>query len=155
EHAQEAMLAILKFRGTLAQAAPADLADFTIAALIRESEKHGPRSSFRPFDRVFDHADFKFMPASPAQGPFLELLDYSPAHGLRLIRRLLDHAVSFYSEGRHYGTDAVTISFKDEQRIFPWMSSYVWSRKDGDAPYLVTSALMALEIWAHRRIEAG
>ena len=144
---------ILKFRGALAQAAPAELAELTATALI---PKHRParRHHHREFDEPFDFHDHEFLPASPAQGPFFELLTYAPQHGLSLIHRLVDHAISFYSRGRNYGTDAFTILFSDGERAFLWKGTYTWSR-EGTGPYCVTSALMALEAWAHRRIEKG
>ena len=150
---ENAVRSILKFRGSLAQAAPAELAELTATALIpkrRPDERHHRRD----VDAPFDFLDSEFLPASPAQGPFLELLTHAPQHGLPLIHRLVDHAISFYSRGREHGADAITISFPDGERPFPWKRSYAWSRQ-GARHYSVTSALMALEAWAHRRIETG
>lgn len=79
----------------------------------------------------------------------------APQHGLPLIRRLVDHAVSFYSGGREHGEDCFTVSLPDGEREFPLRQSYAWSREGSTAPYCVTSALMALESWGHRRIDAG
>ncbi|MFB3074416.1 MAG: hypothetical protein ACE1Z6_04455, partial [Candidatus Methylomirabilales bacterium] len=135
------------------QAAPAELVEVTATVLIpkrRLDERHYRRY----FEEPFDFLDHQFLPASPAQGPFFELLTHAPQHGLSLIHRLVDHAISFYSRGRGYGGDTITISFPAGERAFPWKRSYVWSR-EGAGHYSVTSALMALEAWAHRRIEAG
>ncbi len=41
------------------------------------------------------------------------------------------------------------------ERTFPWVPSYGWSREMGSSTAVVTSALMALEAWAHRLIDAG
>jgi len=145
---------ILKFRGTLAQAAPAELAELTAKALIakpRPHDHHHDLDFYGPFDRL----DHEFLPASPSQGPFLELLIHAPQHGLLLIHRLVDHAISFYSQGREYGADAFIISFPDGERAFPWIESYAWSREWGSRFSNVTAGLMALEAWAHLRIEAG
>lgn len=150
---EDVVRSILKIHGSLAQAAPAELAELTATALIpnrRPDERHHRRNREEPFDFL----DHEFLPESPAQGPFLELLTHAPQHGLSLIRRLVDHAISFYSRGCEYGADAITISFPDGERAFPWRRSYAWSR-GGSGHYSVTSALMALEAWAHRRIEAG
>ena len=144
---------ILNFSGPLAQAAPEELAELTAAALIpkrRPDERHYRRE----IDEPFGYLDHDFIPASPAKGPFFELLRHAPQQGLPLIYRLVDHAISFYSKGREYGDDAFTISFPDGDRVFPWWRSYWWSR-EGTGPYSITSALMALEAWAHSRIEAG
>jgi hypothetical protein len=153
-HNENAVREILKFRGSLAQAAPAELAELTATALIpkrRPDERHHRRE----FDEPFDFLDREFLPASPAQGPFFDLLTHAPQHGLSLIHRLVDHAISFHTRGREYGADAITISFSDGERAFPWVRSYAWSREGTGGHYCVTSALMALEAWAHRRIEAG
>jgi hypothetical protein len=152
-HNENAVRSILKFRGSLAQAAPAELAELTATALVpkRQPDRRHHR---REFEEPFESLDHEFLPASPAQGPFFELLIHASQHGLSLIRRLVDYAISFYSRGREYGADAITISFPDGERTFPWRRSYVWSR-EGTGPYSITSALMALEAWAHRRIEAG
>jgi hypothetical protein len=147
---------ILKFRGALALAAPAELAELTATTLIRKSrpdERH-LRSHF-PGHEPFNFLDYEFHPPSPAQGPFYDLLTHSPQHGLSLIHLLVGHAISFYSRGREYGADAITISFPDGERAFPWIRSYAWPRDTSAAPSCVTSALMALEAWAHRRVEAG
>jgi hypothetical protein len=153
-HHDTAVRSVLKFRGSLAQAAPAELAELTATTLIptpRDGERHHRRVLEKPFDFI----DHEFLPPSPAQGPFFELLVHAPQHGLLLIRRLVDHAVSFYSEGREHGEDCFTISLADGEREFPWRKSYAWSREGSAAPYCVTSALMALESWGHRRIDAG
>ena len=142
---------ILKIHGSLAQAAPEELAELTATALI---PNHQPADHRHDLEEPFDFLDHEFLPASPTQGPFLELLMHAPQYGLSLIHRLVDHAISFYSGGSEYGADAITISFPDGDRAFPWRRSYAWSR-EGSGHYSVTSALMALEAWAHRRIEAG
>jgi hypothetical protein len=152
-HNDDIVRNILKFRGTLAQAAPAELAELTAAALIPRPQ-HEEQGYRRLFEEPFDYLDHEFIPASPSQGPFLELLIHAPEHGLSLIHRLVDHAISFYSQGREHGADAFIISFPDGERVFPWWRSYWWSR-EGYGPYSITSALMALEAWAHRRIEEG
>ena len=150
-HPEDVVRNILKFRGSLAQAAPAELAELTANILIptdRVDEQHHRR------ERPFGFLDHDFLPASPAQGPFLDILIHAPKSGLSLIRRLVDHASSFYSQSETYGNDTINISFPDGERAFPWQRSYAWSR-EGAGHYCVTSALMALEAWAHRRIEVG
>jgi hypothetical protein len=145
---------ILKFRGTLAQAAPAALTELTAAILIPEpqqDDEYSPRYELR---EPFDYSDHELLPPSPAQGPFFELLIHAPEHGLSLVHRLVDHAISFYTGGRTPDGNALVIPYPDGERSFPWVRSYIWSR-DGAGHYCVTSALMALEAWGHRRIEAG
>ncbi len=155
---ERAVEAILKLRGRLAEAAPAQLAALTATALIPPSagqdgrgRHHGSRRDNEPFTWT----DTQFIPASPAQGPFLELLTHAPQHGLALIRQLVDQAIAFYSDGQPHGSNAVVVQFPDGPRTFPWVQSYNWSREGGGRSFAVQSALMALEAWAHKRIEAG
>lgn len=144
---------VLKFRGLLAQAAPAELAELTATVLIPQRDEGTDHDDIR-IRGPFTHHDLDFLPSSPGQGPFFELLRHAPQHGLSLVRRLVDHAISFYSGGREYGADAFMISLGDGERTFPWMHSYAWSR-DNARHNSLTSALMALEAWSHRRIENG
>jgi hypothetical protein len=152
EHNEELVRSILKMRGTLAQAAPAELANLTAQALI---EKPRPRDLYRGHERdePFTFLDNEFLPASPAQGPFFDLLTSSPANGLSLVRKLVDHAVAHGSGGHPPGSNAISLALPTGARSFPWTQTYFWSRSSHY--YGVTSALMALEAWAHRRIDAG
>jgi hypothetical protein len=150
---EDAVRSILKFRGALAQAAPPELAELTADALI-PPRGHDESQPERLLRGPFGFLDLDFLPASPAQGPFFELLTHAPQHGLGLVHRLVERAISFYSGGREPGTDAIRIPFSDGEQVFPWGQSYAWSR-EATGHYSVTSALMALEAWAHRRIEAG
>lgn len=149
---EEAVKAILKFRGQLAQVAPAALAEVTASALIprREEDRRGVSRGGDPFTWT----DSEFIPASPSQGPFIELLTHAPPHGLALVRRLVDHAIAFHSGGRPHGSNAFVVQLPQGPRAFPWTQSYGWSRGWGRS-FAVGSALMALEAWAHNRIEAG
>jgi hypothetical protein len=153
-HRDDVVRNILEFRGSLAQAAPVELAKLTEDALIPKRRPSDEPRSRREFEEPFDFIDHEFIPASPAQGPFFELLTHAPEHGLSLVRRLVDHAISFYSGGRQYNSDAIIIPFPDGERAFGWTQSYAWSRETSGT-YCVTSALMALEAWGHGRIEAG
>lgn len=149
--------AILEFRGRLAEAAPAELAALTAAALIPSADEEDGRTRRRGLhdNDPFTWTDDQFIPASPAQGPFLELLTQAPQRGLALIRQLVERAISFYSNGQPHGSNAFVVTFPDGQRTFPWVQSYNWSREGGGSSFAVQSALMALEAWAHKRIEAG
>jgi hypothetical protein len=152
EHNEAIVRSILKVRGTLAQAAPAELADLTARALIAK-----PRRRERHFDQereeAFTYLDHEFLQASPAQGPFFELLTSSPKDGLALVHRLVAHAVAHGSRGADPGTNGFALALPGGARTFSWTQTYFWSRNSNY--YAVTSALMALEAWSHRRIEAG
>ena len=151
-HGDPVVLSVIKSSGSLAQAAPAELAELVATTLIRSSQSDGIGSS--RYREAFDYIDNDFHPESPSNGPFHQLLIHAPQHGLALIRRLVDHAVSFYSRGNPHGSDAFTIVFSDHERGFPWDETYRWSR-EGAGHCALTSALMALKAWAHGRIEAG
>lgn len=152
EHNEDIVRSILKMRGTLAQAAPAELANLTAQALIarpRRRERHFGRER----EEAFTYLDHEFLQASPAQGPFLDLLTNSPKDGLALVHRLVAHAVAHGSRGADPATNGFDLALPGGARTFPWTQTYFWSRNSNF--YAVTSALMALEAWAHRRIEAG
>lgn len=152
KHGEQIQKNILKFRGSLAQAAPARLAELTVAALIPKPKKRDRRRD-RVDREVFSYFDSDFIPESPAQGPFLELLTHSPQHGLELVRKLVDHAIAHHWGDEDAGPDTITIPFAEGDRTFPRAHTYTWSR--GCSHYALTSALMAVEAWAHKRIEAG
>jgi len=155
EHSGDSLREILKFRGALAQAAPKELAEITAELLIpndpEEEEDYGGM-----FREAFGYHDTDFIPASPSQGPFLELLIHAPDDGLKLIRKLIDHAILFHTGGKDFGKNAIKISFLDGSEVtFSWVQSYNWSRDVGSGPTIAACTLMASEAWGHRRIEAG
>jgi len=152
EHNEEIVRSILKLRGTLAQAAPAELADLTARALIARPRRRDGHYG-REREEAFTYIDHEFLQASPAQGPFFELLTSSPKDGLALVHRLVRHAVTHGSQGSDPASDVITLAFPGAARTFPWRQTYFWSRQSNY--YSVTSALMAVEAWAHRRIEVG
>ncbi|NGO54299.1 NACHT domain-containing protein [Allomesorhizobium camelthorni] len=144
---------LLEFSGTLAQAAPEGLAAITLDALVRPEQDASERSD-RWFDDAFTHTDHEFLPASPAQGPFFDLLTHAPTVGLQLIRNLIDKAIEFHARGEAAEDhNPIVIEHPDGARRFPWLITYGWSRTSHY--YSITSALMALEAWAHVRIEKG
>ncbi len=142
---------IMKFRGTLAQAAPAELTELTLAGLLPKGPK---RRWSLALNEVFNDLDSDFLPTSPAQGPFLDLLCASPEHGLDLLRRLVDHAVAVKSGGLDPDDNGLTLALPTGPRFFAWTQSYFWSRS-ADGCYAIESGLRALEAWAHERIESG
>lgn len=69
EHNEYIVRSILKMRGTLAQAAPVELANLTAQALIS-----GPRGRKRHFgterEEAFTYLDHVFLPVSPTKAHF-------------------------------------------------------------------------------------
>ena len=109
--------------------------------------------SASPGPEPFGSNDLAFVPPSPKKGPFYDLLEHAPAIGLKLIRQLVDHAISVRNRGTPPGADAMTIAIADGRRAFSQIETYRWSRDGGNGDSCVQSALMALEAWAHRRVD--
>jgi len=149
----DAVREIMRFRGTLPRAAPTELVDLTVDRLIPKASRDEGRGGSRR-DEPFEFLDKSFLPASPAQGPFLDLLHAAPTDGLRLIRSLVGRATAWRSGGREPADDGFELNLREGPRFFPWIRSYAWSRQM-DGGYAVESGLMALEAWSHHRIECG
>ncbi len=144
--------AIIKSPGDLARASPKELAQLTAAVLINKPKKNQRGFGYER-DEPFTYVDHEFIPPSPAQGPFLDLLVHSPQDGLAVIRQLVLHACTFGGKPLE-DADAVVVELETGPRRFPYTGSYYWSR-NAQGAYCVTSALMALEAWGHRRIDSG
>jgi hypothetical protein len=114
---------IMRFRGSLAQAAPAELVELAIAGLVPKPEKENRRPLWPSRKNIFTHLGSEFLPSSPAQGPFLDLLNAAPEQGLALIRRLVDLAILSVSDGRKAGDDGLNLIFPSGPRFFPWQQT--------------------------------
>lgn len=149
--------ALLKGRGALAKAAPAEFVDFFLVGVIEKPKRRDFYSSSRDYQPFGIH-EHLFMPASPSQGPFLEILEQAPDEGLRLVRRIVEHATDWLR--RQYAKERVpfpriVIAFPEGAKSFEGDASvYGWPRVPVPSS-MITSALMALEAWGHSRIEAG
>lgn len=105
-----------------------------------------------------------FSPPAPVQGPFLYLLLNNEDEGLRLVHALTNAASEKwreYEQRKELDRPAltplpVTINLPSGSREF-WGDTqvYCWFRGTTVSPYPVISALMALEEWMERQIEAG
>jgi hypothetical protein len=149
---------ILRAPGSLTKAAPAALADLTLAGLIEKDDPDDYHGGRRDRHNPFGMDDNAFFPPSPGQGPFLEILQNAPADGLRLVRGLVEHATHWWREQyieqrRPFPT--MSIAFPDGAKSFEGdFSVYLWARGNS-LPAIAGSALMALEAWGHAQIEAG
>lgn len=144
--------AIRPFSSILAPVAPAELSHLILTSLVEDRK---PRSAYGPSSgRAFSFADTDYMPPSPAQPPFLDLLETSPAYGLALIRALVAEAVAHHTDDAEPGDNGHTLMFDNGPRFFPWSDTYLWSR-DQAPEYSAASGLKSLESWSHKRIEAG
>ena len=156
---------ILNHCGALVWHRPADLVDFVLGAFLKTPQDLGERFNgySDPFVRELGLAeDHQFYPASPVQLPFLGLLNAHEAEGLRLIRSLCNHAISFWQWNCGHARSSgpveplpITLSLPWGQQTF-WGDGqvYVWFRGTwGNSA--VKSALMALEQWALTQCENG
>ncbi|NEQ28453.1 MAG: hypothetical protein F6K28_57650 [Microcoleus sp. SIO2G3] len=135
--------------------------------LIRKSKKgHSYRYSsigVNHYFRLHEHR-YEFSPASGAKGPFQHLLCFYPRKGLDFILELLNIAVAEYAysdldaQDRYSSTqrdpskpvfEPLTIQLNDGTKIQQHYSGRLWAAYRGHsvAPYLLQSALMALENW--------
>lgn len=107
---------------------------------------------------------YEFSPASGAKGPFQYLLRFHPRKGLDFILNLLNIAVEEYAYSdldapdRYSSTqrdpskpvfEPLTIQLNDGTKIQQHYSGRLWAAYRGHSvtPYLLQSALMALENW--------
>ena len=135
----------------LVLAAPEEVAELSLR-ILATGRKRRRGTSRESQDEAFSYLDSQFLPVSPAQGPFFALLNRDPAVGLDLVRRLVAHAVDWSTRGNPSETDGVVLHLAGGLRTFPWTGTYGWSRQSNF--YAMTSALQALEAWAHRRLDA-
>jgi len=145
--------AMRPFSKALASVAPNELAALITSSLI-EQPRRG-RSRRDSVHGAFGFADTDYMPVSPAQPPFLDLLNADPEIGLGLIRTLVDAAVAHRADGVKAGTDGFTLVFDGKPRFFPWVQTYYWSRSSQAREYAASSGLMALEAWSQERLDRG
>jgi len=144
--------AIRQFSKVIAPVAPAELAELVLTSLLQTRKRRGRRD--RIMERAFTFADSSYLPASPAQPPFLDLLESAPTEGLKLIRTLVAEAITFSTDVRAPGNAGFTVNFGDGPRFFPRTDSYLWSR-DQCREYSAASGLKALEAWSQQRLDDG
>ncbi len=101
-----------------------------------------------------DDTAIELFPPSAMQGPFLWLLKQHPEIGVDLVLDLANHAADWYGEGKSGSgilepAFQITISVPDHGKVEQWASERLWLAYRGTsvAPYIIQSALMALEYW--------
>lgn len=147
---------------------PAELVDFILASFLQHPRDRKKRHSF---DSISDHEvrdlglqdSFAFYPASPIRLPFLVLLRWHKAEGLRLVRSLCNFAVDVWRwscSRRRHGEQPVTpvpISVElawGKQDFWGTQQTYLWFRGVW-GNHACQSALMALEQWALEELDKG
>lgn len=144
--------AIRSFSKVIAPVAPTELAELVLTSLLQKREPRSRRD--RKMEQTLTFADSSYLPASPAQPPFFDLLESVPAEGLKLIRALVAEAITFSTNARAPAESGFTIDFGDGPRLFPRPDSYLWSR-DQCCDYSAASGLKALEAWSQQRLDDG
>ena len=145
-------LNVIRFPHSLSHAAPDELAQLAIAALMPDEEDTTKRwLPHPPFLSVIHH----YSPPSPDHGPFIDLLTHAPKVGMSLVRQIVDYATSHYKKGTTGGDNVVSLPFSDGDHAFPWPETYPWARASQSQDFCVTCALMALSKWGKQRIQSG
>jgi hypothetical protein len=102
-----------------------------------------------------------YFPASPLREPFGSLFKASPERGLAIVRDLSNHAMTAWRQLHN-------LDFRRQGTPIPIVIDFPWGRQEfwGDwpeyawfrgwlGPHAVECALMSLEDWAFREIQAG
>ena len=124
--------------------------------LLKEVNKGSSRRGHRSVDDSFGlhkhKASANFFPASGKKGPFAQLLRFHPRKGLDFIIELCNRTAEKYANStldRTEGVFTVEIPLNDGAYVKQYCSHRLWLGYRGTAvlPYLLQSALMALENW--------
>jgi len=113
----------------------------------------GSRWDHGPFG-IHDHL---FSPASPSQGPFLEILEQDAAEGLKLVRRVVERATQWRRqqyERANKPFPTISIPFSTGAKTFEG-DRQVYGFCRGAPSAITASALLALEAWGHHQAESG
>jgi len=156
---------ILADSATIARWLPKHLVDYIIASCLvhpKDSQLQDRYSSLST-DELGIKGCHSFYPASPYQSPFLLLLRQHEYEGLRLVKAVCNHSVDVWRwvcQHPDYDREALTplpveIEFPWSKQLF-WGDGQVYQWFRGSWGNLASqSALMALELWAFERIDAG
>ncbi len=147
---EAAMSQILDFPGRLPGAAPDAFAAAFLCALEDDDDEDEFRA--RPNRRrsfAMSRIDGPFVLGRCGTGVFTEIFQAAPATGASFIRTLTERACATEDNDPSF---SVELLGETRRIIAPF--SYGWSR--GRAPsVMLTKALLALEYWAHQRLDEG
>jgi hypothetical protein len=94
----------------------------------------------------------------PERGPFLGFLNLAPDEGLTAILEVLEHATTCWQRPHEdYPADSGFDVLLEGEPVMLVGDAEVmhWHRGDSRVPSVLASALMALEAWLYRRLDAG
>lgn len=167
----DAIEQVRKNFGPLAVSLAAEYVDFFLDTTVRKKPKKARHFGFDEFGTdEFEERELgigsslEYFPASPIQGPFLGLLNRNENEGLRLIQTLTNTAVAHWRKRYvRWHSDDKPLTLLPFEVELPtgtyqyWGDAqvYSWFRPTHNAPSAIESALMALEMWMERQIEAG
>ncbi len=145
----------------LAASLPAETADFVRRAylLAHDRRRSDGYSLVRDRSDVLGIGDDRdFYPASPLRPPFLQLLRTDADVGLALIRDLCNHAMDGWRRSwRQRGETPIPITIdlgEGDAEFWGDDGTYRWFR-GGSHVHILDTAFLALDAWAHERLEAG
>ena len=130
--------------------------------LERASRFGGGFRDIEPEFGIHPNRHFTFFPPSAIRGPFLPLLRFHPSIGVKLILDLVNHAGDWYGSRKWFDpmlevAHSITITIDGHGVVDQWANSRLWQAYRGTsvAPYVIKSALMALESWLLEMCEAS
>lgn len=114
-----------------------------------------PRSlDIEPYLGITEHSNMDYVPASAMRGPFMPLLQHHPRRGVEFIIELLNHAGTWYGEQkwpieRLEPAEEIELVIPGEAPVRQWANWRLWGLFRGLSvgPYVLETALMALESW--------
>lgn len=106
-----------------------------------------------PMFGITSSVHFDYFPASSIRDPWKALLQYHPTTGVEAIVGLLNHSAAWYAEQRWPGFCLEPVFDAqinvDGEEVTQWANGRWWAAYRGHSvvPYVLQSALMALEAW--------
>ena len=145
-------------------AASRDLPDVVIAALrdellltpsdLQQERPFGFSHEIEPLFGLKDRAHHHSFTPSAFRGPYLHLLEHHPQKAIAFLGELFNHSAEWYFARRVpmefvEAPYEISLQFADGSTTVQWCNSRLWNFYRGTAvgPYVLQSALMALERW--------
>jgi hypothetical protein len=121
---------------------------------LRTERRFDYTRELEPIFGIRHNLRFNFFPPSAIRGPFLSLLQNHAQKGVDFIVRLMNHASTWYGERKWPGDRLepaipVQLQIPGEGEVTQWSNGRLWClyRSTSVGPYVLQTALMALESW--------